>query len=157
MKFRERPKGHRPNVKMPAVAFAGTDDIIAPRAFEKARHCYDASYEVVQVPGGHFMHREHPTEFITELVRTLKDHMPGASDRPLLIFVSDIHLTDILHGNASSKADQLARFWERIQRGARQAAGRAVRRRRSVRSRALAVVVRRAPPAVPRPRTRTAW
>jgi UDP-2,3-diacylglucosamine pyrophosphatase LpxH len=37
------------------------------------------------------------------------------AERPLLIFVSDIHLTDRLHGNAVSKADQLARFWERIQ------------------------------------------
>ncbi|NVB84653.1 MAG: hypothetical protein HOV81_40140 [Kofleriaceae bacterium] len=40
------------------------------------------------------------------------------ADRPLLIFVSDIHLTDSLHGNAVSKAEQFARFWERIQ-GAR--------------------------------------
>lgn len=71
---RKRPKGHRPNIKMPAVAFAGTEDMIAPRAYEKARHCYDGSYEVIQVPGGHFMHREHPNEFITELVRTLKQH-----------------------------------------------------------------------------------
>jgi UDP-2,3-diacylglucosamine pyrophosphatase LpxH len=37
------------------------------------------------------------------------------AERPLLILVSDIHLTDRLHGNAVSKADQLARFWERIQ------------------------------------------
>jgi UDP-2,3-diacylglucosamine pyrophosphatase LpxH len=37
------------------------------------------------------------------------------AERPLLIFVSDIHLTDRLHGNAVSKAEQLARFWERIQ------------------------------------------
>lgn len=37
------------------------------------------------------------------------------AERPLLIFVSDIHLTDVLHGNAVSKGDQLARFWERIQ------------------------------------------
>ena len=63
------------------------------------------------MPGGHFMHREHPEEFITELVRILKN---ANVSRPLLIFVSDIHLTDVLHGNASSKADQLARFWERI-------------------------------------------
>lgn len=35
-------------------------------------------------------------------------------ERPLLIFVSDIHLTDRLHGNAVSKADQFKRFWERI-------------------------------------------
>ncbi len=37
------------------------------------------------------------------------------AERPLLIFVSDIHLTDRLHGNAVSKAEQLARFWDRIQ------------------------------------------
>ena len=44
-------------------------------------------------------------------------------DRPLLIFVSDIHLTDRLHGNAVSKADQFTRFWQRIQvaRGSRPA------------------------------------
>jgi UDP-2,3-diacylglucosamine pyrophosphatase LpxH len=44
-------------------------------------------------------------------------------ERPLLIFVSDIHLTDRLHGNAVSKADQFARFWQRISvaRGARPA------------------------------------
>ncbi len=44
--------------------------------------------------------------------------MHGAGDRPLLIFVSDIHLTDSLHGTAISKKDTFARFWERIQ-GAR--------------------------------------
>jgi UDP-2,3-diacylglucosamine pyrophosphatase LpxH len=37
------------------------------------------------------------------------------AERPLLILVSDIHLTDRLHGNAVSKAEQFARFWERIQ------------------------------------------
>lgn len=47
----------------------------------------------------------------------------GEGERPLLIFVSDIHLTDRLHGNAVSKADQFNRFWERIQiaRGTRPA------------------------------------
>jgi len=75
--LRKRPMGQRGNIKVPTVSFAGTDDTIAPRAYEKARHCYDASYEVIQVPGGHFMHREHPTEFITELTRTLKEHARG--------------------------------------------------------------------------------
>lgn len=37
------------------------------------------------------------------------------AEKALLIFVSDIHLTDVLHGNAVSKGEQLARFWERIQ------------------------------------------
>lgn len=36
------------------------------------------------------------------------------ADRPLLIFVSDIHLTDRLHGAAISRAEQFARFWQRI-------------------------------------------
>src|SRR5262245_25928611 len=34
--------------------------------------------------------------------------------RSLLIFVSDLHLTDRLHGNAVSKAEQFTRFWTRI-------------------------------------------
>ena len=54
------------------AAFAGIHDRVSPRAFEKARRCFEASYEVVQVPGGHFMHREHPEEFITELTRLLR-------------------------------------------------------------------------------------
>jgi pimeloyl-ACP methyl ester carboxylesterase len=61
-------------ITVPAVAFAGEHDNITPRAYEKARHCFTASYEVVQVPGGHFMHREHPNEFATELLRVLHDH-----------------------------------------------------------------------------------
>ncbi len=70
------PASHRQNVSVPAVAFAGVHDMIAPRAYEKARHCFTSSYEVVQVPGGHFMHREHPQEFATELLRVLRDHVP---------------------------------------------------------------------------------
>jgi pimeloyl-ACP methyl ester carboxylesterase len=61
-------------ITVPAVAFAGEQDIVAPRAYEKARHCFTGSYEVIQMPGGHFMHREHPEHFTTELVRSLRDH-----------------------------------------------------------------------------------
>jgi pimeloyl-ACP methyl ester carboxylesterase len=67
------PPLHQPIV-VPTVSFAGMHDLIAPRAFEKARRCYEASYEVVQVPGGHFMHREHPGEFADALVHVLADH-----------------------------------------------------------------------------------
>lgn len=70
------PRGPYRQIKVPAVAFAGEQDMIAPRAYEKARHCYDASYEVVNVPGGHFMHREHPDVFVPELVRVIQDHEP---------------------------------------------------------------------------------
>jgi pimeloyl-ACP methyl ester carboxylesterase len=68
------PASHRMPITVPAVAFAGEHDNIAPRAYEKARHCFTASYEVVQVPGGHFLHRDHPHEFTTELLRVLHDH-----------------------------------------------------------------------------------
>lgn len=39
----------------------------------------------------------------------------GPSDRQMLILVSDIHLTDALHGTAIAKSDTFARFWTRIQ------------------------------------------
>lgn len=61
-------------IAVPTVAFAGEHDNIAPRAYERARTCFTASYEVVQVPGGHFMHREHPEPVIGELVRVVRDH-----------------------------------------------------------------------------------
>jgi UDP-2,3-diacylglucosamine pyrophosphatase LpxH len=38
-----------------------------------------------------------------------------SNDRPLLIFVSDLHLTDALHGSAVPKAALFERFWSRIQ------------------------------------------
>jgi UDP-2,3-diacylglucosamine pyrophosphatase LpxH len=37
------------------------------------------------------------------------------AERPLLVFISDIHLTDKLHGGVADKAAQLERFWTRIQ------------------------------------------
>jgi pimeloyl-ACP methyl ester carboxylesterase len=66
------PPSLRAKITVPAVAFAGMNDNVAPSAFERARRSFAASYEVVQVPGGHFMHREHPTEFIAELTRVLR-------------------------------------------------------------------------------------
>jgi pimeloyl-ACP methyl ester carboxylesterase len=61
-------------ITVPTVAFAGEHDMIPPRAYEKARRCFTAAYEVVQVPGGHFMHREHPQPFVDALLRVLADH-----------------------------------------------------------------------------------
>jgi pimeloyl-ACP methyl ester carboxylesterase len=67
------PASHRKLITVPTISIAGEHDNIAPRAYEKARHLFTASYEVLQVPGGHFMHREHPEPFIRELVRALDD------------------------------------------------------------------------------------
>jgi pimeloyl-ACP methyl ester carboxylesterase len=61
-------------INVPTVSFAGEHDIISTRAYEKARHCFTSSYEVVQMPGGHFMHREHPEHFVGELVRVVREH-----------------------------------------------------------------------------------
>jgi pimeloyl-ACP methyl ester carboxylesterase len=73
------PNSHRLQIAVPTIAFAGEDDVIAPRAYEKARHCFDSSYEVVIVPGGHFMHREHRETFAGELVRAIREHARRAS------------------------------------------------------------------------------
>lgn len=67
------PPSQKIQIAVPTVSFAGTHDMIAPRVYEKVRHKFTRSYEVVQVPGGHFMHREHPEAFRTELVRVLRD------------------------------------------------------------------------------------
>ncbi|MBA3458624.1 MAG: alpha/beta hydrolase [Deltaproteobacteria bacterium] len=71
------PRSLKKKISVPVVAFAGEHDNISPRAFEKARHWFTSSYEVVQVPGGHFMHREHPEHFVGELVRVLRDKATG--------------------------------------------------------------------------------
>jgi pimeloyl-ACP methyl ester carboxylesterase len=62
-------------IKVPAIAFAGEDDHqMKPRTYEKARSCFESSYQVIQVPGGHFMHREHPDRVVPELVRVVREH-----------------------------------------------------------------------------------
>jgi pimeloyl-ACP methyl ester carboxylesterase len=73
------PQALRAAIDVPAVAFAGEHDLVSPRLFEKVRRRYAASYEVVQVPGGHFMHREHPDTFHRELVRVLVEHSGSPS------------------------------------------------------------------------------
>jgi pimeloyl-ACP methyl ester carboxylesterase len=65
------PAGQRRKVRVPAAAFAGTTDVLPPSAYERARSRYADRYEVVTMPGGHFMHREHPEVFVKELVRLL--------------------------------------------------------------------------------------
>ena len=66
------PASLRSPIKVPAVTFAGMHDTVAVGAYERARRLFATSYEIVKVPGGHFAHREHPTEFLAELLRVLK-------------------------------------------------------------------------------------
>ncbi len=65
------PAGQRRKVRVPAVGFAGMRDLLPPSAYERARSRYEDRYEVVTMPGAHFMHREHPELFIKELLRVL--------------------------------------------------------------------------------------
>jgi pimeloyl-ACP methyl ester carboxylesterase len=65
------PAAQRRKVQVPAAAFAGTNDLVPPSAYERARWRYAGAYEVVTMPGGHFMHRQHPEIFIEKLLRVL--------------------------------------------------------------------------------------
>ncbi len=66
------PAAQRRAVLVPAVVFAGEDDTLPTGVYERARHHYRAGYEIVTMPGGHFMHREHPERFIRSLLRVLE-------------------------------------------------------------------------------------
>ena len=73
------PAAHRMPITVPSIAFAGEHDMIPTRAYEKARRCYTGPYQVIQVPGGHFMHREHPAHFTSALIGALADFEARAS------------------------------------------------------------------------------
>jgi pimeloyl-ACP methyl ester carboxylesterase len=61
----------RARITIPAVSFAGLNDILPPEAYDRAASWFTGGYEVVRMPGGHFMHREHPETFVRELLRVL--------------------------------------------------------------------------------------
>lgn len=65
------PPSQRKRIRVPTVSFAGLNDVVAPEAYDRAASWFTAGYEVVRVPGGHFMHREHPAHFTRELLRVL--------------------------------------------------------------------------------------
>ena len=62
----------RTKIGVPTVAFAGREDSFGRRAdFAAAKHMFTSSYVVEEMPGGHFMHREHPEEFAARLLAHL--------------------------------------------------------------------------------------
>jgi pimeloyl-ACP methyl ester carboxylesterase len=71
------PSGYRRKITMPAAVIAGTDDIISPKLYERTRGRYTGPFELATMPGGHFLHREHPDRFNAELLRLLRDHAPA--------------------------------------------------------------------------------
>jgi len=59
-------------ITVPTVVFAGLDDPVAePADYRNAHRMFDGDYVVEEVPGGHFMHREHPEVFAERLLAHL--------------------------------------------------------------------------------------
>jgi pimeloyl-ACP methyl ester carboxylesterase len=59
-------------IRVPTVVFAGHDDPMAQISdYERARPMFEGGYVVEEVPGGHFMHREHPDAFAERLLAHL--------------------------------------------------------------------------------------
>ena len=65
------PSSHRVKIRVPTACFAGDSDLVPVEVYERARSRFTGPYEVVPMPGGHFMHREHPTVFNEKLLRVL--------------------------------------------------------------------------------------
>jgi pimeloyl-ACP methyl ester carboxylesterase len=72
------PRFFKRKIAAPSIAFAGeTDGVLRDvSVYERARSRFTGPYEVVRMPGGHFMHREDPERFARELVRALTEHAP---------------------------------------------------------------------------------
>jgi pimeloyl-ACP methyl ester carboxylesterase len=64
--------GLRKRIAVPTVSFAGTTDILDPALYDRAASWFTGGYRVIKMPGGHFLHREYPERFATELVAALK-------------------------------------------------------------------------------------
>lgn len=59
-------------ITVPTVVFAGLDDPVAePADYRHAARMFTGGYVVEEVPGGHFLHREHPDEFAERLLAHL--------------------------------------------------------------------------------------
>jgi pimeloyl-ACP methyl ester carboxylesterase len=62
----------RARITVPAVVFAGLDDPVAePADYRGAARMFENEYIVEEVPGGHFMHREHPEVFAERILNHL--------------------------------------------------------------------------------------
>jgi pimeloyl-ACP methyl ester carboxylesterase len=62
----------RKRIAAPTVTFAGLDDGVAePSDYHRAKRMFDGDYVVEEVPGGHFLHREHPERFAERLLAHL--------------------------------------------------------------------------------------
>jgi len=66
------PSSLRNPIRVPSIVFACMDDdVFTNQHYVRASRWYADHHEIVAMPGGHFMHREHPEHFIKELLRVL--------------------------------------------------------------------------------------
>jgi pimeloyl-ACP methyl ester carboxylesterase len=66
------PAHLRQRVAVETVVFAGTSDTLFPREdYERARRMFARDYVFAELPGGHFLHREHPDGFAERLMAHL--------------------------------------------------------------------------------------
>jgi pimeloyl-ACP methyl ester carboxylesterase len=73
-----QPAHLRRPIGVPTVAFAGAGDGLArPEQYQRAARWFTTAYRVETLPGGHFLHREHPERFCARLVAALRDSSPS--------------------------------------------------------------------------------
>ena len=66
------PKYLKKKLPMPTVCFAGTEDpVVTPADYHAAKRMFTGEYTVEEMPGGHFLHREHPERFAELLLKHL--------------------------------------------------------------------------------------
>jgi pimeloyl-ACP methyl ester carboxylesterase len=71
LKFR-MPAWMRKPIAVDTVVFAGlNDNIVGPPDYYRAKRKFTKAYTVEEVPGGHFLHREHPEVFAERLLAHL--------------------------------------------------------------------------------------
>jgi len=66
------PAFMRTKVAVPTVVFSGNDDPNTSRKdYERGKRMFTGDYVIEEMPGGHFLHREHPDEFASRLLSHL--------------------------------------------------------------------------------------
>jgi len=71
LRFKPEPFQRR-RISVPTVVFSGLGDPNASLVdYERGRRMFDGEYVIEEVPGGHFMHLEHPDIFAQRLLKHL--------------------------------------------------------------------------------------
>jgi pimeloyl-ACP methyl ester carboxylesterase len=70
--FGATPRFFKQTIKVPTVVFSGLQDGVADVSdYRRAAKMFEKGYAIEEVPGGHFLHREHPDVFAERLLAHL--------------------------------------------------------------------------------------